>query len=174
MAANAFPPTSPPTTGASTSKLVRRQLTYPDRPEVSLFNTWEEIKNLYITERSEGNKYLKNILASNEKVRAMLTDVMCKKSHPDIMKVLKEKISTAPLPPVSKTDEKYLAMAINRLRNDVKMYDWASEREKEQGASFRVYFNEGHILFAIPRKWYDRIALDTGRAKIAHSLCKKT
>ena len=146
------------------------------RAIVSMFNTWGEINELYITERSEKNKYLKNILASNEKVRTMLTDVMYNGSHTEIIAALKEKIDTAPEPLAWENADEYwknlFEMSINRLRYDVRMYDWMSEREKQQRACFRISFYGGHIIFAIPRKWYDKIALDTERAKIAYSLCR--
>ena len=45
------------------------------RAILSQFNTWEDINVLYITERAEKNKFLKNILASDDKVREMLHKV---------------------------------------------------------------------------------------------------
>lgn len=45
-------------------------------------------------------------------------------------------------------------MAINRLRTDIKMYDWISIKEEEEKATFRVYWYAGHIMFAVPRKQY--------------------
>ena len=45
------------------------------RAIVSQFNSWEDINELYITERAEKNKFLKNILASDDKVREMLHKV---------------------------------------------------------------------------------------------------
>ena len=144
------------------------------RAIVSRFNSWEEINELYITERAENNKYLKNILATNDKVRAMLTEVLYNKSHIEIISALKEQIETAFQPSLSENTDEYWAnsfdMAITRLRNDIKMYDWIAEREKAQKACFRVYFFDGHIIFAIPRKWYDKIALDSERAMMAYKL----
>ena len=42
------------------------------RAIASQFTTWGEIRERYITERAETNKYLKNTLASNDDVREML------------------------------------------------------------------------------------------------------
>lgn len=144
------------------------------RAIVSQFNTWAEINNLYITERAESNKYLKNILASNDKVRTMLTNVLYNESQADIITALKEQIDAAPKPIASEIIDEYLFnMAMKRLRYDIKMYDWISEKENQQKACFRVFMFEGHIFFAIPRKWYDKIALDSERSRMAYELCEK-
>lgn len=106
----------------------------------------------------------------------MLTDVMYNGSHTEIITALKEKIDTAPQPLAwENADENWknlFEMSINRLRYDIRMYDWMSERETQQKACFRVSYYGGHIIFAIPRKWYDKIAIDTERAQIAYSLCR--
>ena len=58
------------------------------RAIVSQFNSWEDINELYITERAEKNKYLKNILASDDKVREMLHKVLYKKTADEIIDAL--------------------------------------------------------------------------------------
>lgn len=145
------------------------------RAIVSQFNTWEDINEQYITERAEKNKYLKNILASNEKVRNMLTDVLSKKSVTNVTSALQSYIDNAENPQAwqnaGKNDITAFNMATNRLRYDVKMYDWISNEEDFRKASFRIYLYEGHIMFAIPRKQYAKIALDTERGHMAHDLC---
>lgn len=146
------------------------------RAIVSQFSTWGEIDQLYITERAERNKYLKNILASNEKVRLMLTNVLRKKDVEDVKSALCSYIDNADEPQAWQNADKdnilYLNMAIKRLRNDVEMYDWISTEELRQKASFRVYWYAGHIMLAVPRKQFAKIALDTERGKMAHDLCK--
>lgn len=144
------------------------------RAIVSQFNTWNEINQLYITERAESNKYLKNILASNEKVRLMLTDVLRRKNAEDVKSALCSYIDNADEPKVwqnaNENDTLYFNMAVKRLRHDIKMYDWISKEENSKNASFRVCWYEGHIMLAIPRRQYAKIALDTERGKMAHSL----
>lgn len=46
------------------------------RAIVSQFNSWNELEERYITERAESNKYLKNILASHERVRNMFSELL--------------------------------------------------------------------------------------------------
>lgn len=145
------------------------------RAIVSQFNSWDEVNELYVTERSEKNKFLKNILAANEKVRIMLTKILYSKNVDDIKSALKNEISNAEEPIAwQNADENGTAafkMAIKRLRNDIKMYDWISQEELNQKACFRIYWYEGHIMFAVPRKQYAKIALDTERAEMAKELC---
>lgn len=145
------------------------------RAIVSQFNTWEDINELYITERAEKNKFLKNILASDDKVREMLHKVLYKNSIDEITDALQNYIDNAPEaePWQNANDNDKLAykMAIKRLRTDVNMYDWISAEEERLKATFRVYWYAGHIMFAVPRKQYAKIALDTERARMAHNLC---
>lgn len=139
------------------------------RAIVSQFSTWKELKGLYVTERAETNKYLKNILASNEKVREMFADVTSCSTEIEVKERLKKYIDEAKGP--ADCTDKHVILAFNRLRKDIKMYDWISEQEHEKSATFRVYWSGGHIMFAVPRAWYAKIALDTERAKMANSLC---
>ena len=145
------------------------------RAIVSQYTRWEEINELYITENAERNKFLKNILASNDKVRNMLATVLQKDSILEIKEALNEYIRNAEEPIAwQNADEKgqrAMSMAVKRLRNDILMYDWISQEEKEKKSCFRIYWYLGHIMFAIPRRQYAKIALDTERAKIADSLC---
>lgn len=146
------------------------------RAIVSQFNTWNEIDQLYITENAEKNKFLKNILASNEKVRNMLADVLHYKTSEKINAALQEYINNAEKPQAwqGATEEAQNAinMAISRLREDVLMYDWISSEAERLKSCFRIYWYEGHIMFAIPRRVYAKIALDTERGKMAASLCQ--
>ena len=146
------------------------------RAIVSQFNTWNEVNQLYVTERAENNKFLKNILASNEKVRAMFTHIANNNSILDVKANLQHYIDDAKEPQAWEDADTNGILAFEtatkRLRKDIKMYDWISKVERERNGCFRVYWFEGHIMFAIPRKWYAKIALDTERAKMANDLCE--
>lgn len=146
------------------------------RAIISQFNTWGEIDRQYITERAENNKYLKNILASNEKVRAMLVDVTGKGTIEAAKAALQRHIANADEPqvwPNADEDEKLgFEMAIKRLRQDTKMYDWIYYEERFNSGRFRVSWYRGHIMLAVPNAKRAKIALDTERAKMANALCK--
>ena len=58
------------------------------------------------------------------------------------------------------------------LRNDIRVYDMIASREHGKEC-FRIYWFCDHILFAIPRKWYDKIVLDTNRDSFSVELCEK-
>lgn len=103
------------------------------------------------------------------------TKCYTKKTVGEITDALQKYIDNAPEaePWQNANDDDKLAykMAIKRLRTDIKMYDWISIEEEEEKATFRVYWYAGHIMFAVPRKQYVKIALDTERARMAHNLC---
>jgi hypothetical protein len=144
------------------------------RAIASRFITWDDLRNRFITERAETNKYLKNILASNKGVRQMLTDVLKGNDDGDVKEKLTDYIANAeeftPWYDASDTDKEYCNMAVNRLRNDIKLYDWIADEEARGKSVLRVYWYEGHIMFAVPRKQYAKVALDTERAKIAFTI----
>ena len=144
------------------------------RAIVSRFNTWDDINERYITENAETNKHLKNILASNEKVRSMLADVTSKGGKDEVKAALQSYIDKADDPQwpyVGDKEKEALGIAMKRLRHDAKMYDLAFKEEQSKGC-FHIYWFCGHINFAVPRKWYARIIIDTERAEMAGSLCK--
>lgn len=145
------------------------------RAIVSLFSSWNELNELYVTERSETNKYLKNILASNSSVRQMFAEISSKaKTDEEAIHLLNTVINHAELftPWVGATpiEEEYCKMAVDRVRNDVNLYDWIAEEEAQRKNVFRIYWYEGHIMFAVPRKQFAKVALDTERAKIAFNI----
>ena len=144
------------------------------RAIVSRFNTWDDINERYITENAETHKHLKNILASNEKVRSMLTDVTSKGSKDEVIAALQSYIDKADKPqwPYAEDGGKEaLDIAMKRLRHDAKLYDLAAREESNYGC-FRIYWAYGHITFAVPRRWYARIIIDTERTEMANSLCR--
>lgn len=145
------------------------------RSIVSNYNTWNDINELYITERAEKNKYLKNILASNENVRAMIASVLYNKSKESVSSALQDYIENAPEPRLwlsaSDSDIQAFDKAIFRLRHDTKLYDWVSDEENNLNVTFRFYLYEGHFMVAVPRRQYAKVALDTDRARMANELC---
>ncbi len=144
------------------------------RAIVSQFTTWDELKERYVTERAEINKYLKNILASHDKVRLMLSDVLSQDNEDGIKSVLASYIDNAkgfiPWFGATYTDKEYCDMAVERLRRDVKLYDWIVNEEIQKKSVFRIYLYEGHIMIAIPRKQFAKVALDTERSQIAYDI----
>ena len=144
------------------------------RAIVSRFNTWDDINERYITENAETHKHLKNILASNEKVRSMLTDVTSKGSKDEVIAALQSYIDKADKPQWPYAEDwgkEALDIAMKRLRHDAKLYDLAAQEESNYGC-FRIYWAYGHITFAVPRRWYARIIIDTERTEMANSLCR--
>lgn len=144
------------------------------RAIASQFVTWDDIRNRFITERAETNKYLKNILASNNSVRKMLAEVLESDNVETVKKRLSEYIDNAedftPWSGASDVEIEYCNMAVNRIRHDIKLYDWVAAEEARGKAVLRVYCYEGHIMFAVPRKQYAKVAIDTERAKIANTI----
>lgn len=142
------------------------------RALVSHYNKWNDINELYITERAEKNKYLKNILASNNDVRAMFADVLKANNEASVKDELNKYIDNSPeAEPWQNADEyqcSFYKLAIDRLVHNTKIYDWIYDQDQHQ--TFRIYWYEGHIMFAVPRKQYAKIAIDTERAKMASSL----
>lgn len=147
------------------------------RAIVSQFVTWDDLEKRFITERAETNKYLKNTLASNNRVRNMLADVLKSESQDAIKDGLAKYIDDTedftPWSDASDVEIEFCNMAVNRLRHDIKLYDWVAAEEERGKAVLRVYWYEGHIMFAMPRKQYAKVALDTERAKIAEAIAKK-
>ena len=146
------------------------------RAIASQFTTWTEINERYLTERAETNKYLKNILASHDKVREMLNDSLMEPDESAIKASLQTYIdNAAPFEfwdNATQEDIDRWNMAIDRIRNDKKLYDWIAAEESARKSVFRIYSYEGHIMFAVPRKQYAKVALDTERAKTAHSVAE--
>ena len=147
------------------------------RAIVSQFVTWDDLEKRFITERAETNKYLKNTLASNNRVRNMLADVLKSESQDAIKDGLAKYIDDAedftPWSDASDVEIEFCNMAVNRLRHDINLYDWVAAEEERGKAVLRVYWYEGHIMFAMTRKQYAKVALDTERAKIAEAIAKK-
>lgn len=143
------------------------------RAIVSQFNSWDELKERYVTERAESNKYLKNILASHEGVRNMFSELLNEVDKSAVERRLREYIEEdKDFISWNGGDDEYCDMAVKRLRKDIKLYDWIAAEERQNKSVFRVYWYEGHIMFAVPRKQYAKVALDTERAKTAYKIAE--
>jgi hypothetical protein len=144
------------------------------RAIASQFVTWQDLRDRFLTERAETNKYLKNILASNNDVRRMLSDVLEGDNDEEVKAGLADYIETAedftPWSGANEIEKEYCNMAVDRIRHDIKLYDWVSAEEAHGKSVLRVYWYEGHIMFAVPRKQFAKVALDTERAKIANTI----
>ena len=145
------------------------------RAIVSQYSTWADINEQYFTEVSESNKYLKNKLASNGKVRKLFNSICKLQTTEQIKAALKEEISNAAEPQAwydaSTEDKNGFAKAIHRMRNDISLYDWV--RHEESGNSkchFRIKYFEGHIMFSVPKKWFMKLVLDSTRSEMADIL----
>ena len=144
------------------------------RAIASQFCTWRDLNETYLTERSETHKYLKNILASNDDVRKMLCEALSHDNAEDVKATLTSYIENAesfiPWSGVDEITQSRFDRAVWRLRNDVRLYDWIASEEARAKFTFRVYWYEGHIMFAVPRRMFAKVALDTDRAKLAKTV----
>ena len=147
------------------------------RAIISRLSKWGEVNQQFITEQAEKNKYLKNLLASNDDVRALFADIASLNEVAVVKNRLQSYIDTATAPDLSSlwpkaTDDDKAAfiMTVDHLRNDFRMYDWIFEQEKAKKASFRVYWFEGQLMFAAKSNQYAKIPLDSERAGIAEQL----
>lgn len=146
------------------------------RAIASQHSSWQELNQRYLTEHSESNKYLKNILASNENVPKMLSESLSNSNSNEVKDVLQSYIDNAgkfiSWSGANETDQARCERSFKRLCQDIKLYDWIASEETRIKATFRVYWYEGHIMFAVPRKMYAKVALDTERAKVAYTIAK--
>lgn len=139
------------------------------RAIISHYNKWEggNLYGRYITEDSDNNKYLKNILAAKDEVRNMFADIaFVADKESEVKTKLNNYIEKATKAINDNSDNKYLTKAINTLLNNVSLYQWTSSIN----GTFRAWGYGGHIMLAVPNRWYDKVAIDTDRAKIAWSL----
>ena len=143
------------------------------RAIVSQFNSWDDLKERYVTERAESNKYLKNILASHEGVRNMFSELLNEIDKSAVERRLREYIEEdKEFISWNGGYDEYCDIAVKRLRKDIKLYDWIAAEERQNKSVFRIYWYEGHIMFAVPRKQYAKVALDTERAKTAYKIAE--
>lgn len=148
------------------------------RAIVACHNSWGKINNLYVTERSEKDKHLKNILADTNKVEVqnLFATISSRSSESEIKEYLKDFIRKTDIecwPTDSEEVRKDFSIASRRLLNDVKMYSWIAKEEVGYNACFRIYYYAGHVMFAIPKKQYAKMAIDTERAQVAKAICDK-
>lgn len=142
------------------------------RAIVSQFKSWDELNERYITERAETNKYLKNTLAAHDGVKKLFRSLF-DKTELELEGYLNHTIDSAKEDGSWTHAYRFETKAALRLRTDIRMYDWIEKESQENRVSFRVYVYEGIIMFAVPRRQYLKIALDTDRAKVAKELANK-
>lgn len=144
------------------------------RAIVSCYNTWTDLNELYITERAETHKYLKNILAAKQEVRDMLSDVLREDSYEAITSKLNDYIDNAEEAEAwhnpTENVQKEMNMAVDNLRHNIKLYDWMANEEAERKTVCRFYWFTGHFQIAVPSKVYARIPIDTERSKVANKI----
>ena len=147
------------------------------RAVVSRLYSWNDVNQQYITEQAEKNKYLKNLLASNEDIRSLFADIASLGDVETVRERLQSYIDNAPAPDIENLwqratddDKSAFCMTVDHLRRDVRMYDWVFEQERINKQSFRVYWFEGQCMFAVKSKQYAKIPLDSERAQIAQRL----
>lgn len=148
------------------------------RAIASRYLTWGEIRDQFFTERAERNKYLKNKLAAkdaiSDRIRAMMNRVAKEPDMEGARAALERSIDESePFRPWDGITDDYLSaleLAVRRLRHDVGVWDWISGIDSGKDMCFRVYWFDDHVMFAVPRAWYAKIALDTDRASIAYNL----
>lgn len=138
------------------------------RALMSRLNTWDYLNNQYIVEKSENRKFLKNLLLTNEDIKAMLIDVISSSDNEDeIYDKLKETAISQIQSLVGKTAwEKQVAIAYNTLCREPKLYDWIANQDK----LVRISWFKGHIAISAPNVWYERYLIDTERDAIAKDL----
>lgn len=144
------------------------------RAIISKFMSWGELDRQYITERSETNKYLKNILASHPGVRAMFADIALLEEGTNLIDYLNNVIDNAgevsAWPNASPEQLSGFNLAIENLRHNIRLYDYFTSIDESQKSCFRIYWFEGHIMLAIYNSTNSRIALDTNRVDIVKRL----
>lgn len=142
------------------------------RAIVCQYRTWKEINELYVTERAETHKYLKNILAAMKPVQNMLVECLGAENLSGVKAKLQTYIDRAlPLVPWDEEENtlERFKLVSDKIHKDVRLYDWMSEEEKRYKASFRIYWfgGTGNVMYALYGKQFAKVALDTDRAKVA-------
>ena len=146
------------------------------RAIISQINYWDQgLKDRYITERAETQKYLKMLLTGYEEVRKMVCRYFDNKfeSRKTIFDYFRDDIIGSA---VTKPGEsKEFGLLFHRLVTDTyapALFDWMYGVEKDK-KRFRIQFNRSSYLVNIPGAWYDRIILDTERHLIIPELVKQ-
>ena len=140
------------------------------RAIVSRLSSWDALKNKYITERSESNKYLKNILTANVDVRNMFSQLSFLSDEKSIIKSLVTDFIEDKQ--VIGSPEDAVDFAFQRLKNDIYLYDWIAADE-EKNKCFRIYWYCGHVNIAKPYHHYARLIIDTERNEMARQIATK-
>lgn len=141
------------------------------RALIGTINFWEQgLKNRYITENSEREKYLKILLTNYAEVRSMFCHYFDAGVKTPMKDYLNEVIENA----TPQNNDDGFVLLFDRLVKDANspaLYDWMQEKEKSK-KRFCIQYNRESYLINIPGSWYDRIILDTERHLIIPKLVK--
>ena len=147
------------------------------RAIIGTINYWETgLKNRYITENSDKEKYLKILLTNYKEVRSMVCKYFEDGAQDPIVEYFKKIIEKA----TPRDGEKEgFCLLFKRLVNDANssaLLDWVHKNETAK-KHFCVQSpgpkNRESFLINIPNAWYDRIILDTERHLIIPELVAK-
>lgn len=134
------------------------------RALMSILSKWEDLNRQYVTENSETNKFLKNLLIGNQRIHEMFAEILDNSSDKDeVRAAFEEKTKTPVLYKDKGCWDLQVAIACNTLRKDVKLYNWIMK----QPSPVYIHKKNGHIAVAIPGKWYERFFIDSERDKLA-------
>lgn len=138
------------------------------RALVSCINNWNNgLRDTYLTENAESEKYLKNRIIGSERIRRLFCGYFEKPEDEGPRLTFKsylEQIIDHAQP--REGESRSFKRLFSRLTNDAAspaLYDWINEREKAQRGYFIVKEGSGALYVNIPGKWYDRMMLDTER-----------
>lgn len=140
------------------------------RAIIGTINFWDQgLKNRYITENAESEKYLKQLLTNYKEVRSMF----CKYFDAEIKKDMKQYLNDDIIANATPKNIDYgFDLLFNRLVKDANspaLFDWMQGKEQSK-KRFCVQYNRDSYLINIRGTWYDRIILDTERHIIIPTL----
>lgn len=139
------------------------------RAIIGTINFWNQgLKNRYITENAESEKYLKQLLTNYKEVRSMFCQYFCGVTKKSMKEYLNDVIAKA----TPQNIDDGFALLFNRLVKDTNspaLFDWMQGKEQLK-KRFCIQNNRESYLINIPGTWYDRIILDTERHLIIPKL----
>lgn len=141
------------------------------RAIIGTINNWDQgLKDRYITENAEREKYLKILLTNYAVVRSMFCQYFDRGVNKSMKDYLNDVIAVAT---PTNNDERF-TLLFNRLVKDANspaLYDWMQEKEQPK-KRFRIQNNGESYLINLPGTWHGRngIILDTERHLIIPKL----
>lgn len=121
---------------------------------------WSGLRDLYVTEKAEAQKYLKNMIVSREEIRKLFCDYF-NSTGVEVEDYLNDKVKSAAMRPGERPEVNRLFHRLTTDENSSKLFDWMRERERPPKC-FRIQETRC-VLINIPNAWYDRVVLDTQR-----------